>query len=78
MRAIRASELSTYLYCQRAWGYVKSGHEPQNQADLAAGIRLHEQHGKRMMVIGGLRALAYVLLLTALVLVMVYLAGNIF
>lgn len=77
MRAIRASEIGTYLYCQRAWGYFKSGHEPQNQAELALGTRLHEEHSKKVTVISALRLLAYLLLLTALVLFLVYTAGKV-
>lgn len=78
MRAIRASEIATYLYCQRAWGYAINGYEPLNQAELAAGTRLHEKHGRIMTVAGGLRALAYLLLLAALALVIVHFIGNVF
>jgi hypothetical protein len=78
MRAIRASEIGTYLYCQRAWGYLKSGHEPQNQAELASGTRLHEQHGRTVTVVSSLRFLAYLLLLTAFALFLVDIAGNVF
>jgi hypothetical protein len=78
MRTIRASEIGTFLYCQRAWAYLKSGREPHNHAELAAGTRLHERHGRRVVVAGGLRALAYLLLVVALVLVVFYLIGNVF
>ena len=78
MRTIRASEIGTYLYCQRAWGYLKSGHEPQNQAELASGTRLHEQHGRQVTLVSALRLLAYLLLLAALALFLVYLAGKVF
>jgi hypothetical protein len=78
MRAIRASEIGTYLYCQRAWGYMISGYEPQNQADLAAGTRLHETHGRTVVFAGGLRVLASLLFLAALALVIVYITGKVF
>lgn len=77
MRTIRASEIGTYLYCQRAWGYFKSGLEPQNQAELASGTRLHEQHGRQVALVSALRLLAYLLLLAALVLFVAYLRGKI-
>lgn len=73
MRTIRASELGTYLYCRRAWWYQRNGHEPENRAELAAGQSLHEQHGRAVMVTGCLRSLAYLLLLSAVVLAAVYL-----
>ncbi len=78
MRAIRASEIGTYLYCRRAWGYLNSGHEPQNQAEMSSGTWLHEQHGRAVMFISSLRLLAYLLLLTALALFLVYFAGHVF
>jgi hypothetical protein len=77
VRIIRASEIGTYLYCQRAWGYLKSGHEPQNQAELASGTRLHEQHSKKVTAVSALRLLAYLLLLAALALFLVYITGKI-
>jgi hypothetical protein len=77
MKTIRASEIGTFLYCQRAWGYLKSGHEPLNQAELAAGTRLHEQHGRRVLVAGSLRVLAYVLLAASLLLVVIYMIDNV-
>jgi len=78
VRTIRALEIGTYLYCQRAWGYLKSGHEPQNQAELASGTRLHEQHGRQVTLVSALRLLAYLLLLAAFALFLVYLAGKVF
>jgi hypothetical protein len=78
MRTIRASELGTYRYCQRAWWYQKNGHTPENQIELASGIELHERHGQRVMTAGCLRLTAYALLLTALVMVSVYLAMQLF
>ena len=77
MRAIRASEIGTFLYCLRAWSYLKSGREPRNQAELAEGTRLHEQHGRRVVVAGSLRALAYILLVMALLLVVFYVIGDV-
>jgi hypothetical protein len=77
MRTIRASEIGTFLYCKRAWGYLKSGRELHNQAELAAGTRLHEQHGRRVVVAGILRLLAYLLLVMALLLVVFYLIGDV-
>lgn len=68
MRTIRASEISAYLYCRRAWWYQKNGVQPHNQAELAAGSRLHASHGRSVWIAGGLRLLGYVLLLFSLVL----------
>lgn len=69
MRTIRASELGSYLYCRRAWWYQKTGRKPENQAELTSGQRLHEQHGRSVMILGGLRLLAYALLVLAAILI---------
>lgn len=68
MRTIRASELGSYLYCRRAWWFQKIGRQPENQAELVGGQRLHEQHGRKVMIVGSLRILAYALLILAAVL----------
>ena len=77
MRIIRASEIGTYLYCHRAWWYQRQGLPSENQAELASGSELHREHGRKVLVAGLLRALAMILLLAALVLLTVYLAGKI-
>jgi CRISPR/Cas system-associated exonuclease Cas4 (RecB family) len=68
MRAIRASEIGSYLFCARAWWYRLQGIEPENQAELTAGAELHRAHGRRVISAGFTRALALLLLLVALVL----------
>lgn len=67
-KTIRASEISTYVYCARAWWYRQQGIESENQADLATGDELHRQHGRTVLVSGCLRTAAYLLLMTALLL----------
>ena len=73
MRTIRSSEIGVYLYCNRAWWYQRLGYESENQASLAGGRSIHERHGRAVMAASCLRALAYALLLLALVLAAVYL-----
>ena len=72
MRTIRASEISTYLFCQRAWKYAQRGEEPQDQAEMAAGSELHYQHGRAAMSVSCMRVLAYALMLLALAALAVY------
>ncbi len=66
MRTIRASEISSFIYCQRAWWYQKQGIDSENQPQMAAGTSLHLQHGKAVWLAGALRTLAYLFLLAAL------------
>ncbi len=69
---IRASEIGSYLYCRRAWWYRKQGVESENQTELATGTELHRQHGRKVIAAGLLRTLGGLLLLTALILLAVY------
>jgi len=73
MKAIRASDIGTYLYCRRAWYYRMHGQESINQAELAAGTDLHRAHGRKVITAGLYRALGVLLLLAALVLLTGYL-----
>lgn len=66
MRTVRASEISSFIYCQRAWWYQKQGIASENQSQMAAGTNLHLQHGKSVLLAGILRILAYGLILIAL------------
>lgn len=68
MRTIRASEISSYLYCRRAWWYAQQGEQPQNLAELSAGSDLHQKHGRSVLFGGLLQIAAYLLLLMAIIL----------
>jgi len=74
---IRASEIGTYLYCQRAWHYDRAGQPSQNSAELLTGTELHQAHGRTVIAAGLYRTLGYLALLAALVLLTIYLAGRI-
>jgi CRISPR/Cas system-associated exonuclease Cas4 (RecB family) len=68
MRIIRASEVGSYLYCRRAWWYRQQGIQPGNQAEMSAGTELHRQHGRSVLAASFQRGLAWLLLLSALIL----------
>lgn len=68
MRTIRASEIGSFIYCQRAWWYQRQGIESSNQAELSQGSELHQQHGRRVFVAGLLRVAGVALLLITLAL----------
>jgi len=72
MRTIRASEFGTYIYCQRAWWYQKIGIATENKERLSSGLALHSRHAYMVARTGYLRALAYTLLLIAIVICAVY------
>ena len=73
MRIIRASEIGSYLYCQRSWWYHIAGVEPENKRELQAGTTIHYQHGRSVMASIIFRIAGGVLLLIAIGLFIHYL-----
>lgn len=73
MKTIRASDINTYLYCQRAWWYQDSGYTSENKAEMAIGQAIHERHARSIIIASFIRVLAVVLLLISLLLLTVYL-----
>ena len=71
-RTVRASEIGSFIYCQRAWWYQRQGFEPINRSELAAGSEFHNAHASRARSVILMRIIAWVLMLAALV----YLAFN--
>lgn len=78
MRTIRASEIGTFLYCQRAWWYDKRGEPSENTDEMAAGRELHYQHGRAVFGVSCLRILAYLLMLLSMVLLAIYITDLLF
>ncbi len=78
MRTIRASEIGSYLFCQRAWWYQSRGVESQNQAELAGGTAYHHEHGRRVFFAGLLRLAGWALLLAAVVLLTIGVSSLLF
>ncbi len=77
MRVIRASEIGAYVYCRRAWWYALQGEPSENQAEMAAGTALHASHGRKAFTAGCLSTLAYALLLAAVIILALYLTGQV-
>jgi CRISPR/Cas system-associated exonuclease Cas4 (RecB family) len=73
MKKINASELGTYLYCERAWWYRQQGFETDNITELASGSELHEEHGRAVFFSGISRTIAFLTLLISLVIFVFYL-----
>lgn len=69
MRTIRASELGTYRFCRRAWGFQQQGRSSENEAEMAAGSSFHHRHGRQVFLSGLARLLAWVILIAALMLI---------
>jgi len=71
-RTIRASEIGTFIFCQRAWWYQRRKIKPLNQDELADGSDFHSGHWLQARSVAPLRTAAWLLLLAALVILAAY------
>lgn len=67
MRIIRASDVGTFQFCERAWWYRQQGYNPENQTELDQGTVVHENHGRLVKTSFYLRILAFGLILLGLI-----------
>ncbi len=77
MKIIRASEIGTYQFCQRAWWYKLKGYEPENKAELAAGNELHRAHGRVVFASTCLQVAAFAALLLAILAAVVWIIQSV-
>lgn len=77
MKVIRSSDIGSYLYCRRAWWYRKRGVKSENQAEMTAGTKMHEYHGRQVVASGLTRTLAVIILMVALVMMVSYCTAQI-
>jgi hypothetical protein len=75
-RTVRASEIGTFIYCERAWWYQRQGIEPINRSELAAGSEFHSAHAGRARSVILLRFAASALAIAALVYLALALGAN--
>ena len=72
-RTIRASELGTFLYCQRAWWYQRKKIVAMNIEALTAGENYHNLHvsqsrtARILKVLAWLSAIIFIIILVILV-----------
>ena len=71
-RLVRASEIGTYVYCQRAW-WLRTviGLTPDNHTRLHLGIAAHQRHGTRVRTARVLLFGSIVLFLAAVMLLII-------
>jgi hypothetical protein len=71
---IRASEIGTFLFCERAWWYERQGVAPSDVASQNDGLAWHRRHGRAVLIAGLLRLAGWALVVGALVAMVAYLA----
>ena len=70
-RTIRACEIGSFLYCQRAWWYRRHNAPAINTAELAGGEVFHRQHVSHTRSAHTLKLAAWILLVLALVAILI-------
>ncbi len=65
---IRASEIGSYLFCEKAWSYGRQGVRPtaEVQASRDAGVSFHRTHGTSVVRSRTLMFIGVILLFVAL------------
>ncbi|MCD6356525.1 MAG: hypothetical protein J7L66_04485 [Anaerolineaceae bacterium] len=74
-RTIRASEIGSFLYCQRAWWYQRKNVQTINSGELAAGQRFHEQHVRQSRSARIIKIIAWILVIISAVTISVLIAA---
>jgi hypothetical protein len=71
-RTIRAAEIGSFVYCQRAWWYQRKKIKPINQDELADGSEFHSEHWLQTGSFHFLRLAAWIILIFALAILAIY------
>lgn len=74
-RTVRASEVSHFAFCRRAWWYAQQGTHSSNLEALDRGAAWHRSHGRSVLAAGCLRSLGWLMLGAALVAAAAYLTS---
>lgn len=70
---IRASEIGSYIYCNRAWWLKRiDGRESRNITEMQHGTRRHEQHARQVKGVDQLQKVAYGCMALSLFFIVLY------
>jgi CRISPR/Cas system-associated exonuclease Cas4 (RecB family) len=78
MRKIKASEIGTFMFCQRAHWFRRKGVDSDNIKEMEAGTKIHHQHSKAVAISSCSRTIAIILLLAGITLLTYSIIGLIF
>ena len=71
-RTIRASEIGSFIFCQRAWWYQRNKIKPINVDELAAGQSFHEHHINQSRSAKLLKTIAWLLIFLSVILLSIF------
>lgn len=75
MKNIKASEIGTFMYCNRAWSFQKAGVDSANKPGMKAGTRNHRQHLAVVHMSHYTKYAAYILIALSLAMSMAFFSG---
>lgn len=67
MRVIKASELGSFRYCQRAWWYQFKGYTNENTSQFNFGKEKHSQYARGVNAAAIFKILALLSVIAALI-----------
>lgn len=71
MKKINASEINSFMFCERAWWYMIHGEKTENNEPLTSGWVFHQSYYKNLKLVTRLKKLATGLIITALIIISV-------
>ena len=72
---IRASEIGTYMFCNRAWWLKRQeGRASTNLIEMSRGTRRHAQHARTVQGASALQRVSYTLIALSLIFIILYFA----
>jgi hypothetical protein len=74
-RTIRASEIGSFIFCQRAWRYQRNEVKSINVDELAAGEDFHRIHVNQSRSAGILGIAAWILLIVFFIILSLLITG---
>jgi len=71
LRIIRASEIGTFCFCQRAWWYQTHGMAAENLFELNQGTERHIRHNNSVFFLESLKLAGYILLIIGIAILLI-------
>ena len=69
MKKINASEINSFMFCERAWWYMINGEKIENNELLTSGWVFHQNHHNNLKLATRLKKLAIGLIITGVIII---------
>jgi hypothetical protein len=75
---INASDVGTYLFCNRAWAFERQGAPSEREPERARGIAYHEQHAQNVVIAENTKGMSSIVLVAGIILISLALLALVF